>query len=373
MSIRRDFRTARRCALLMAVAALLTSYGPMRAAEQAAPAPVGAAAAYHVTRKVALGAPDRWDYVVFDPDSRRVYVAHGDRVTVVDGDSGARVGEVTGFAGGTHGIAIATAAGRGYTDDGRAGRAGSFDLRSLHVEHLIATEPGSDAIAFDPSSGHVFVINGEPSTVSVIDPRSDRVVATIHVGGDLEYAGAAGGKLYVNGAERRELVRIDTASNVIDARWPLAGCVSPHGLALDAHSRRVFVSCVNEVLLAVDADSGAIIARLPIGRGTDAAAFDPQRKLVFSSNGRDGTISVIEERTPSRFLFLGNIQAAVTGRTMALDPRTGRIYLAAAQIATPSTSAASTAATAGATPAGRARRPPLVPGSLELWFIDPAP
>ncbi len=76
---------------------------------------------YQITKAVALGAPDRWDYVVFDPPSHRVYVAHGDRITVVDGIEGSILGEVEGYPGGTHGIVIVGALGRGYTDDGRAG------------------------------------------------------------------------------------------------------------------------------------------------------------------------------------------------------------------------------------------------------------
>src|SRR5690242_4827272 len=76
---------------------------------------------YHQARAVGLGAPDRWDYVNFDSESHRVYVAHGDRLTVVDGRNGRIVGQVTGMPGGTHGIAISHAAGLGYTDDGRAG------------------------------------------------------------------------------------------------------------------------------------------------------------------------------------------------------------------------------------------------------------
>src|SRR5580692_796979 len=84
---------------------------------------------YQVTKTVSLGAPDRWDYVVYDAQSHRVYVAHGDRVTVVDGQEGAIIGQVEGLAGGTHGIAISHPAGRGYTDDGQAGQAASFDLK----------------------------------------------------------------------------------------------------------------------------------------------------------------------------------------------------------------------------------------------------
>ena len=123
-----------------------------------------AAPEYHVTRTVALGAPDRWDYVIFDSASGRVYVAHGSEVTVVDGGNGAVVGHVKGLPGGTHGVAIVTSLGIGFTDDGEAGQAASFDLGSCAVKSRIKAADDADAISFDPHSGHVFVINGDTGT-----------------------------------------------------------------------------------------------------------------------------------------------------------------------------------------------------------------
>src|SRR5689334_15263778 len=143
---------------------------------------------YRVVKKVALGAPDRWDYVVFDAGSDRVFVAHGDEVTVVDGKSGEVAGHIKSFPGGTHGIAVVTASNRGYTDDGEAGTAISFNLKTLAVEKHIQAAEDADAVAFDPVSNHVFTINGDGGTISVIDPKTDAAVATITVGGKLEYA-----------------------------------------------------------------------------------------------------------------------------------------------------------------------------------------
>jgi YVTN family beta-propeller protein len=324
--------------------------------------------AYHVTKTVTLGQPDRWDYVVFDAPSHRVYISHGDQVAVVDGHTGEILGRVEGAPGGTHGIAIVTRAGRGYTDDGRAGEALSFDLKSLKVEQHLKAAEDADAIAFDPTSGHVFVVNGDPGTLTVIDPKADRVMATIETGGKLEYAVADGhGKLYVNGEAKKEIVRVDTRTNTVDAHWSIANCESPHGLAIDAGSHRLFSSCVNNVLVVVNTDTGATVATLAIGAGTDAAAFDPKRKLVFSSNGRDGTLSVIKEQDPDTFSALGEIKTAVTARTMAVDPQTGRIYLVAGDIDTAAAAAAAASNSAG----GRPRRPPLVPGSTKLLFLDP--
>ena len=180
---------------------------------------------YTISKSVPLGAPDRWDYLTFDAPSSRLYISHGDRVTVVDAKSGAILGQVEGLPGGTHGIAVAPDAGRGYTDDGEAGIVASFDLKTFAIVHRIKVEPDADGMMFDPASGHIFVIEGDSGKVTAIDPKTDAVVATIDAGGGLEF-GVDGdnGKIYVNGEEKREIVRIDTATNKADAHWPMPGC-----------------------------------------------------------------------------------------------------------------------------------------------------
>lgn len=326
-----------------------------------------AAANYHLTHRVRLGAPDRWDYVIYDGPSHRVYVAHGDRLTVVDGRSGRLIGEVAGMPGGTHGIAISHATGLGYTDEGRAGEAVAFSLKTLKVVKHLKAAPDSDAVTIDPTSGHVFVVDGDPGLLTVIDPASDRVVATVHVGSKMEYPVAGdNGKVYVNGVEKREIYRVDTATNQVDATWPIPQCEAPHGLAIDTATHRLFSSCENGRLVVVNADSGATVAALPIGLGTDAAAFDPTRKLIFSSNGMDGTLSVIREVDANTFVPAGSVNTALSARTMSVDPVSGRIFLAAA-----ATNAKAMAALRAARQAGKRGPSPFVSGSLELLFFDP--
>jgi DNA-binding beta-propeller fold protein YncE len=322
---------------------------------------------YRMTRSVPLGAPDRWDYVVYDSPSQRVYVAHSDRVTVVDGRSGRIVGEVKGMPGGTHGIAISHAAGLGYTDDGRAGEAVAFSLKTLKVVKRLQAAPDSDAVTIDPTSGHVFVVDGDPGLLTVIDPKRDRVLATVHVGSKMEYPVAGdNGKLYVNGVEKREIFRVDTATNQVDATWPIPQCEAPHGLAVDTSTHRLFSSCENGRLVIVNADTGATVATLPIGRGTDAAAFDPTHKLIFSSNGMDGTLSAIREVDANTFVPAGTIKTALSARTMSVDPVSGRVFVAAAD-----TNAKAMAAFMAARRAGRRGPSPFVRGSLKLLVFDP--
>jgi len=320
------------------------------------------APSWAVSKTIALGEPDRWDYLTFDADTGRLYVSHGDRVSVVDGQSGSVIGSITGMPGGTHGIAISHATGQGFTDDGHAGEAVVFDLKTLKVLKRIAAQPDADGIVFDPASGHVFVIDGDSGKVTVIDPKLDHAITTVDGGGGLEF-GVSGdnGKIYVNGAEKHEIVRIDTATNTADAHWPMPECERPHGLAIDAAHHRLFSTCANKVMVVMNAETGTVIANLPIDAGSDAAAFDPVRGLAFSTNF-SGTLSVVAEETPSKFVTLPAVHTMLGARTMTLDPKSGRIYLVAADITV----------NPSAGPKDYRHRYRVKPGSVALYFLDPA-
>ena len=336
--------------LFLAFAAFLTTQGMAAAAPN-----------YAITKTVALGAPDHWDYVVFDPVLNWVYVSHSDKVSVVDGTSGAIIGQVEGIAGSTHGIASVHALGKGYTDDGKAGIAVAFDLKTLKILKQIKAEPDADGIVYDAPSGHVLVIDGDSGKVTVIDPKTDTVVATIDGGGGLEF-GVSGdnGKFYVDGAEKGEIVRMDTTTNTADAHWPMPGCVKPHGLAIDRAHMRLFASCASKVMTVLDANNGTVLASLPIGEGTDFAEFDPTRDLAFSSN-RDGTLSIIAEKSPSSFVALPAVPTAYGARTMAVNTKTGRLYLVTADMTV----------NQAAAPNDFRHRYTITPGSVKLLFLDP--
>ncbi|MBS0275876.1 MAG: YncE family protein [Proteobacteria bacterium] len=319
------------------------------------------AASYKIVKTVPLGAPDHWDYLTFDGPSNRVYVSHGDRVTVVDAASGAIVGNITGMPGGTHGIAISHATHQGFTDDGKAGEVAVFDPATLQVTKRIKAEPDADGIVLDAPTGHIFVMDGDSGKITVIDPKTDSVIATIDGGGALE-AGVSGGngKLYVDGAEKGEIVRVDTATNAVDAHWPVPGCTTPRGIAFDAANHRIFASCASKVMAVMDADSGKLLATLPIDQGSDGAGFDPGLGRAFSSNFA-GTLSAIAEKSPANFAALPPIPTQFGARTMTLDPKTHRIFTVAADITVDKTAA----------PTDYRHRFHTTPGTARLLFLDP--
>ncbi len=317
---------------------------------------------YRLSKTISLGDGERWDYVTFDAASSRVYVAQGDHVTVVDPEKGTVVGKIGPFSGGTHGIAIPTRSGVGFTDDGKAGTVSAFDPKTFAILKTIKTSPDADGMVLDPSSGHLFVINGDTGTITVIDPAKKSAIATIATGAGLEAAVADGsGKLFVDGVEKHDVIAIDTKSNTVLNHFPMPTCERPHGIALDAATRRIFATCANKVMVVLDADTGKNIATLPIGAMNDGAVFDPVRKFAISSNG-EGTMTIVAEKEADRFDVVATVSTQPSARTIAIDIDSGRLFLPAADVES---------SEPASSPEGRPRVT-FKKGSAKLLVFEPA-
>lgn len=301
-------------------------------AAQTVPVKVAAVPGYSVRNQFALGGAGGWDYLSIDAKSNRLFIARSDRVMVVDTDSGKLLATIAGTQG-VHGIALAPELGMGFTSNGRTDTVSAFDLASLKITATIDVHGHNpDAILYDRASKHLYTFNGRSKDISVIDPQQGKVLETIALDGKPEFAVSENtGHIYVNIEDKAELVDIDSLHNKIIAAWPLKNCEEPTGLALDVARQRLFSVCGNGVMLVTDSSNGARVAQIPIGKGPDAAAFDATRGLVFSSNGEDGTLTVIHQDSADRYSVLGNIKTRNSARTMALNESNHRVYLVAAE------------------------------------------
>lgn len=291
-------------------------------------APYGAyaKAAAATCRSVPLGFPEKRDFLTYDEQLREIFVSHKTEITVVSLENGKVIGNVRGVNG-SHGIAVVRTSGRGYADAAATRTVVVFDSKTLKTLKTIPVGVDPDAVIYDPYDRRLFVMDGDGQALTAIDARRDVAISTIPLGGSPEFAAVDGrGKLFVNIASKGEMVRLDARSLGIEARWMLAGCERPHGLAIDPINARLFASCENGKLVVVRADNGRVIATLPIGLGSDGVAYDPKHHLVYSSN-KDGTLSVIAEKGPDRFVAQTPIRTVRNASTIALDPATGRVFL----------------------------------------------
>jgi len=318
-------------------------------------AAVQADANYHLVRSIALDGDGSWDYLHADSPSRRLYVAHFDRVAILDMDSGQKKGEIPGLNG-VHGVAVDTLSGHGFASNGRSDEVVMFDLDTLAVLGRIPAGDNPDAILYEPQSRRILAINHSGGDVSVIDPAAGKLLSTVKVGGELEYAVSdENGSVYINVEDQNELARIGPNLEV-NGRWSLAPCEEPTGLAIDTRHGRLFSACGNGLLAVTDADEGQVVATVPIGQGCDGVRFDPQSRLIFTSNG-EGSLTVIAQDSADSYRVVDTVATRRGARTLALDLPTHHIFSATAKFE--------------AAPTGSASRPAIRPGSFEVLELAP--
>ena len=324
----------------------------------AAVALAAAGSGYHVVATYKVGGDGGWDYLTTDSEARHIYISRGTHVMVLDADSGKSVGDIADTPG-VHGIALAPELGRGFTSNGREGMVSFFDIKTLATSSKVKVGDNPDAILYDPATKRVFTFNGRSQDSTAIDAATGKVLGTIKLDGKPEFAASdAKGEIFVNIEDKSELVAIDPAKLEVKAKWPLAPCTEPSGLAIDRKHRRLFVGCDNKMMAVVDADSGKVLATPAIGDGVDATAFDDETGLAFASCGGDGVLTVVKEDSPGKFTA-ENVTTQKGGRTLALDSKTHKVFVVSAQF--------------GPRPAPTADnprpRPPILPDSFVVLVV----
>jgi DNA-binding beta-propeller fold protein YncE len=318
---------------------------------------------YAVLHRTVLGGDGGWDYLTVDAAGGRAFLSRGTHVMVVDLHADALGGDIPGTPG-VHGIALAPEVGKGFTSNGRDSSVTVFDLRTLATTGTVkVTGRGPDAILYDPASRRVFTFNGGSGDATAIDAASGSVAGTVALGGKPEAAVLDGaGHVWVNIEDRSEIAEFDARTLALLGHWALDGCEEPSGLAIDRAHGRLFSVCGNGKMAVTDMARHRVVATVPIGQGADGAAFDPATGMAFSTNGADGTLTVVHEDAPDRYTVVQTLPTQRGARTIALDPATHRIYTVTAEF--------------GPAPAATAENPrprrPVLPGTFVLLTIGPA-
>ncbi len=309
---------------------------------------------YHVTKTFHIKSEGWWDYIAADPASNRLYVSHGGQVNILDKNTGDSIGVIPNTTG-VHGIAFNQEAGKGYTSNGRLNNITIFNLKTAEILGQVATGQNPDAIMYDGYSKKVITCNGRSNDLTFIDAATGTVTATVAVGGKPETAVSNNaGKIYVNIEDKNEIAVIDIAAAKVIARWSLAPAEGPTGLEIDNETHRLFVGC-EKMLVVVNAETGAIVAKPVIGDGCDGVGFDAKRKLIFASCG-EGVLSVIKEESADKYVSYKNVPTKKGARTIAVDASTHAVYMPTADFQPQAE--------------GAKGRPNMVPGSFQVVVVE---
>jgi len=312
---------------------------------------------YRILDRWKIGGTGGWDYLLADPSAHLLYVTHGARVEVLDTNTGKPAGAITGLKA-THGIALNPDAQEGYISDGGANAIVVFNRKTFATLATVAAGVNPDGIVFEPVTKTVWAFNGRSSSVTVMDANTHMVVATIALPGKREFPQADGnGHVFDNIEDKNEIVELDAKTKRLVGTWPLDHCDSPSGLAIDRTGHRLFSVCDGNAMAVIDANSGRQLATATIGDGPDAAGFDAKDQFAFSSNGSDGTLSVVD--AAHHYATLQSLPTQKGARTMAYDESTDRIYLVTAQLGP----------RAEPTAANPRPRPTIVPDSFTVLVV----
>jgi len=317
---------------------------------------------YQFVTEIPIGGDGGWDILTIDSDSNRLYLSHASKIIVVDLIKNTIAGEIADTPG-VHAFVAVPEVQRGFSSNVKESKSSVIDLTTLKTISKIDTGPNPDAIVYEPHRGEVYVFNHTGNSVTVIDSKSGSVAATIPLEGNPEFAVVDEGarRVYCNIEDKSEVTVIDTDRHEVIAHWSLVPGEGPSGIALDATHHRLFSGCHNKMMVMLNTETGKIVNTVPICAGVDGCAFDDATKLAFASCG-DGTTTIAREEAPHKLTIVQSLKTERGARTMALDPKTHRIYLPSAQFQPPPSPS----------PSAPPGLPTIVPNTLKLLVYGPA-
>ncbi|HSS15083.1 MAG TPA: hypothetical protein VLL04_14380, partial [Rhizomicrobium sp.] len=268
----------------------------------ALPHPALADGPYKILRTVTVGGEGGFDYIVADSEGRRLYIARSGRTNprllAFDLDSLKQVGEIDGIN--AHGAVVDAANHHGFASSKPLTM---FDSTNITTLKNITVDGNPDGLTLDAAAHRVYVLSHSAPNITAINTADGAIIGTVNLDAAVEETVSDGqGHLYVALEDKDAVGVVDIKTMTAAARYPLSGQGgTPAGLALDPKTRVLFVACRKPaVMVMMNADTGAILATLPIGEQNDGVLFNPATHEALAATG-DGHLTVIRQDSPGHF------------------------------------------------------------------------
>lgn len=302
-----------------------TGTGAMQAQAQSAPLVMGKAP-LSLSQTVAVTEKGHFDFMSGDAAMGRLFAAHpgAKALTVLDLASG----QVRSIDTGQVNCAVVDEADQKVFAAGGDQKVVVLDRKTLSKTAEIPLSGPADAIALDTKRSRLYVDHDDGAEVWVVNARTNVLEGRVVLSGVPEYLlyDAASDRLFQNIKDKDEIEVINPATNTVVAHFPTAPLKSPHGLAINPQTHRLFVAGNGKVAV-LDSRDGHLITSLDITPGyVDQIAFDPASQRLYCACGA-GTVAVVQE-TATGATFLGTVATPNRTHTLTVDPR-GDVWVAA--------------------------------------------
>lgn len=295
-----------------------------------------AAAQFHrleAAVKLKSAEPD-WDYLSFHPARGHLFIGARHNGVIVYDVNAKKVVRKIHDSEGANATTLVTEFDRGYTAN-EDGTSTVFRLSTLETIGKIKLGEDADAGFYDPVTKQIAFMRGDSREITYVDAKSAAVLGRLAMQSKKLEASAPDGEgnMFTAQRDRNSVVKVDLRARQVAAEWPIEGCVEANGLAFDRANQRLFIGCRGKepVLAVLDSQSGRLVTRLEIGRGNDGVIYDPDTRKVYASGGVDANLVVYQQVDADTYKLVEATTTRPYARTMALDPKTKKVYLVTAE------------------------------------------
>lgn len=275
-----------------------------------------------------------WDYLSIDPIRPVLYIARrADGILMYDTDKKQVTGALEDSKDGNSVLIVPELDRMFVTTTG--GSVVVFQHSTLKRLDRVSFGETADNTFYDPATKQLLITQGDDHQIVFADARTYAKTGVLKYDSEsLEGAVADGtGFMYQAVRDRDKILKIDMRTHSVVAEWATTGFIRPNSVAFDETNHRLFVTTrgMNPALLVIDPDTGKIVASPTIGLNNDSLVFDKETKKLYTANGWDATLVIIDQVDANTYKLAEAATTRPWARTMALDAKTKKVYLVTAE------------------------------------------
>ena len=253
--------------------------------------------------------------VAVNPNSDRIYVTNqeSDSISILDGKTQRIVANNIHVGTFPHVVVTNPITNKVYVTNW-----GTIDTNSCTVSVLdgrtdkliadIHTGNSPHSVVVNPNTNRVFVTNEDDNTISVIDGNTDKVLKTVRVGNSPAdiVINEATNMIYVANQDDDTVSVINGSKDRGTVVAAIPSDSQPHGDAFNPHTNKLYISNVgSNTITVINATTNKIIDRITIGDPNLADDFDfashiavnPNYNLIYVTSQDANAITVIDGNT----------------------------------------------------------------------------
>jgi DNA-binding beta-propeller fold protein YncE len=275
-----------------------------------------------------------WDYLAVDPTRPVLYITRREDGVLMYNTETKQVTGVLENTKGGNAVTIVPELDRLYVTN-TDGSLTVFQLSDLKLITRNSYGHSADNAFYDPVTRQLLITEGDEKKAVFVDARTLATITTLEYDSEKLEGTAPDGKgfMYMALRDRDKVLKIDMRQHKVVAEWPTTGFKLPNGVAFDTANNRLFVTTRgdNPSVLVFDVATGKIVASPAIGRNNDVIVFDAEAKKIFTSNGLDGTLVILDQVDANTYKLAEATTTRPWARTMAVDFKTKKVYLVTAE------------------------------------------